>query len=71
MITGFDCNVNEVCAFLGSYTMQSGNYVSTLWDNLSVPSSRVQKSKKTSWLSKMGLIGRPKTQVWNYNLMLC
>jgi hypothetical protein len=71
MITDFDCNVNEVCALLGSYTMQSGNYVSTLWNNLSVPSSRVHKSKKISWLSKMGLIGRPKTQIWNYNFMLC
>jgi len=32
MITGFDCIVNEVCALLGSYTIQSGNYVPTLWD---------------------------------------
>lgn len=42
-----------------------------LWDNLSVRSSRVQKSKKTSWLSKMGQIGRPKTWLWNYNFILC
>jgi len=71
MITGFDCIVNEVCALLGSYTMQSGNYVPTLWDNLSVPPSRVQKSKKTSWLLKMGQIGHPKMWLWNYNFMLC
>ena len=71
MITGFNCNVKEVCALLGSYRMQSGNYVPMLCDYLSVPSSRVQKSKKTSWLPKMGLIGHPKTWLWNYNFMLC
>ena len=37
----------EICNLLGHYAVLSGNSVPTLWDNLSVPSPRVKKSKKT------------------------
>jgi hypothetical protein len=33
-ITGFRCDVNEVCALLGSYAAyKSGNFLPTFWDN--------------------------------------
>jgi hypothetical protein len=36
----------EICALLGYYAALSGNSVPTFWDNLSVPFSRVKKSKE-------------------------
>jgi hypothetical protein len=41
-ISGFFCDVEETCALLGNYAAESGNYVPTFRDNLSVPSSRVK-----------------------------
>jgi hypothetical protein len=36
----------EICALLGHYAASSGNSIPTFRDNLSVPPSRVKKSKK-------------------------
>jgi hypothetical protein len=44
----------------------SGSSVLTFWDNLSVPSSRVKKSKTL----KMGPIGCPETSVLKYHSVL-
>jgi hypothetical protein len=38
---------SEICHLLIYYAAQSGNSVPTMWDNQSVPSSRVKKGKKT------------------------
>jgi hypothetical protein len=35
----------EICALLGYYAVLNGNPLPTFWDNVSVPSSRVKKSK--------------------------
>jgi len=44
-VKGMGC---ENCAFLGYYVACGVNPLSTFQDNLSVPSSRVKKSKKDS-----------------------
>jgi hypothetical protein len=48
----------------------SGNSLPTFRDNLSVPFSRVKKSKKTSLPLKMEPIGCPETLVQNYHSTL-
>jgi hypothetical protein len=40
-ISGFRREVHENSARLGYYSASSGIFLQTLWDNLSVPSSRV------------------------------
>jgi hypothetical protein len=45
MISGLHCNVDDICALLGYYTASSGNCLPTFPDNVSVPFSRVKKSK--------------------------
>jgi len=42
----FNKMVYEICALLGCYATHGGNSLPTLQYNLSVPSSRVKKSKK-------------------------
>ena len=44
LISGFLCDVDEVCALLTCYAACNGNYLPTFQDNLSVPSSRVKNS---------------------------
>jgi hypothetical protein len=39
-------HVDEMCALLGYYAASNGDPLPTFWDNVSVPSSRVEKSKK-------------------------
>jgi len=46
VISRFHHGVDEICTLLGYYAVQSHNSVPTFQDNLSVPSSRVRKSKK-------------------------
>jgi hypothetical protein len=46
MISGFCHNTDEICALLGYKAALSGNSLPTFWDNISVPSSTVKKSKK-------------------------
>jgi hypothetical protein len=65
----------EICPHLGYYAALSGSSVPTFRDNLSVPYSKVKKSKKkllsfTSWTLKMGQIGYPETSVQNYYSVL-
>jgi hypothetical protein len=47
VISGLRRDVVEICAILGYYAASSGNPLPTFRDNVSVPSSRVKKSKKT------------------------
>jgi hypothetical protein len=46
VISGFRRDVDEIYALLGYYAKSCGNYLPTFRDNVSVPSSRVKKSKK-------------------------
>jgi hypothetical protein len=46
VISGFRRNVDEICVLLGYYAPLNGRCVSTFRDSLSVPFSRVKKSKK-------------------------
>jgi hypothetical protein len=46
VISGFHCDVDAICCLLGYYEALSGSYVPTFRGNVSVPSSRVKKSKK-------------------------
>jgi hypothetical protein len=45
VISGFRCDVDEICALLGYYAALSGSSVWTFRDNPSIPSSRVIKSR--------------------------
>ena len=79
VISGFHRDVNENCTFPGYYAAYSGNSLPTFRDNLSVPSSRVWKSKKVSrnsriWIYlflKTGPIVCPDTSVRNCHSTLC
>jgi hypothetical protein len=46
VISYFRHDVDEICALLGYYASSNGNPLQTFRDNISVPSSRVKKSKK-------------------------
>jgi hypothetical protein len=46
VISDFRRDVGEICAVLGYYAALSGSVVPTFRDNLSVPSSTVNTSKK-------------------------
>jgi hypothetical protein len=61
MISGFVRNVHEICALLRYYAVSNGNPLPTFRDNVSVPSSRVKKSKK------IGPIGCPETSLKGYH----
>jgi hypothetical protein len=45
LISGFCCDVYEICALLGCYAVCSGNSLLTFQDNIPVPSSGVNKPK--------------------------
>jgi hypothetical protein len=45
VISGFRRDADATCALLGYNAASSGNPLTTFRDNLSVPSSRVKKSK--------------------------
>ena len=44
LISGFRCDVDEICSLLGNYAASCGNCLQTLWDNVSVPASWVKSS---------------------------
>jgi len=44
VIAGFCCKADDNCALLGYYAAGSGNLLPMFWNNLSVPSSMVNKS---------------------------
>jgi hypothetical protein len=50
VISGLPRDVDEICALLGCYAASSGNPLPTFRDNVSVPSSRVKKSKKKKFI---------------------
>jgi len=63
----------ENCALLGYNASNSGNFLQTLRDNLSVPSWGLKNQKKfllDSWNLKMGPIGCPETSVRNHHYSL-
>jgi hypothetical protein len=47
VISGFRCDVEEMCAFLSCYAASSGHLSPTFQDNVSVPSPKVKKSKES------------------------
>jgi hypothetical protein len=56
LISGFRCDVDEICALLGYYAASCCNCLPTFRGNVSVPSSRVKRP-----------IRCPKTSVNNYH----
>jgi hypothetical protein len=60
VFSGYRREVDENFSLLGYYTVNSGNFLPTLRDNISAPSS---------WV-KMGLIGYPETSVRNCHYLL-
>jgi hypothetical protein len=46
VISGFHHDVGEICTLLGYYMALNGNPLLMFGENVSVPSSRVKKSKK-------------------------
>jgi hypothetical protein len=52
IILGFCHDADEICALLGYYASSNGNPLPTVQDNVSVPSSRVKKSKKQFYSKK-------------------
>jgi hypothetical protein len=49
-MSGFRCDVGDICALLGYYAASNGNPLLKFRDNVSVPSSGVKKSKKKIFL---------------------
>ena len=74
VISSFSRDVKEICALLRYYAAQNGNVLPAFRNNLSVPPSRVKKSKNPSswifWPLKMESIDCPETSVKNYHPML-
>ena len=68
VISGFHHEVDENCVLLG-YALSSGNFLLTVWDNLSISSSKV-KNKKKSWPLKKGTICCLEMLVQNYHYSL-
>jgi hypothetical protein len=54
VVSGFRRDVDEICALLGYYAALSGGSVPRFRDNLSVPSSRIKKSKKKGYAALCG-----------------
>jgi hypothetical protein len=50
LISGFHRDADEACVLLGYNAAASSNHLPTFRDNVSVPSSRVKKSKKSRLL---------------------
>jgi hypothetical protein len=69
--SGFRRDVDEISTLLGYYAAPTGNPLPTFRDNVSVPSSRISKSKKkrTSWLLEAGLIRCPETLVYYHSTL--
>jgi hypothetical protein len=63
VISSFCPDADEICAVLGYYEVSNGNPLLTVWDNVSVPSSRIKKLK-------MGPICCPEMLVKDYHLTL-
>jgi hypothetical protein len=48
VISGFPCDVDEICTLLEYYEASSGNPLATFQDNVLVPSSRAKKSNEAA-----------------------
>jgi hypothetical protein len=73
VISGFGRDTDEICPLLGYNAASSGNSLPTFRENVSVPSSRVKKSKKLflDFLTlEDGPIRCPETSVTDYHLTL-
>jgi hypothetical protein len=78
VISGFRCEVHEVCAVLHYHIGSSVNFLPTFRGKLSVPSSKAKKSTECSSSEseeqykplKMGSIGCPESSVRNYHYFL-
>jgi acetoacetate decarboxylase len=70
VISGFRRDVDDICVLPGYYAVSRGYPVPTFRDNLSVPSSRVKKSKKISGSLSMGPIRCPETTMKYYHSTL-
>jgi hypothetical protein len=46
VISGFCCDVDDICALLGYYAASNGNPLPTFQDTVSVPPSRVKNISK-------------------------
>jgi hypothetical protein len=46
VISGFRREVDENCALLGYYVANSGNFLTTFRENLSVPSSGIKNNQE-------------------------
>jgi len=69
VISGFRRDVDGIWALLGCCAAYNDDSLPTFRDNLSIPSSRVKKSKIRpfiSWPLKLGPMGCPETSVRNY-----
>jgi hypothetical protein len=69
VISGFHHEVDENCALLG-YAMNTGNFLLTVWNNLSIPSSKFKNKKKILTLEKKGTICCPEMFIQNYHYSL-
>jgi hypothetical protein len=49
VISGLHCEVDEICTVLAFYAAYIDNSLPAFQDSLSVPSSRVKKSKKKAF----------------------
>jgi hypothetical protein len=54
-MSGFCHDANEIRALSGFYAVQNDSFLPTFQDNLSVPSSRLKKSKKAILLGLLDL----------------
>jgi hypothetical protein len=69
--SSFRRDADEIRALLGYNAASSGNLLPAFRDNVSVPSSRVKKSKNLNSLPlKMGLMPCPETSVRHYHSTL-
>jgi len=75
VISGFHCEVDEICTVLVYYVAYSVNSLATFQDSLSVPSSRVKKAKKKAFFLDFLTVedgtDRLSQNVRNYHYMLC
>ena len=72
LISGFRRELADSCALLGYYAANSGNFLSTFRENLSLLSSGFQnpQESKDSLSLRMGPIECPETSVRNYHYSL-
>jgi hypothetical protein len=53
VISGFHHGVNKICVLLGFYIAENISFLPPFQNNILVPLSKVQQSKKTAWDSSL------------------